>query len=95
MRWSVTCEVKCVDPGRELAWSTIERDRELVRWTYRFEPADGGTELTESFEVYWLPPLARLAEDLLMRDRDRRRAEAMQATVAQIKTIAEAAGAHQ
>jgi len=91
MRWSVTCEVKRADPGRELAWSTIERDRELVRWTYRFEPAGRGTDLTESFEVHWLPPLARLAEDVLMRDRDRRRSEAMQATLAQIKTLAEAA----
>jgi hypothetical protein len=46
------------------------------------------------FEVYWLPRLARLAEVLLIRDRDRRRAEAMQADVAQIKTVAEAAAAH-
>jgi uncharacterized protein YndB with AHSA1/START domain len=89
MRWSVTCEVKTAEPGQELAWSTVDRGREMVRWRYRFEPADGGTDVAESFEVVWLPPMARLAEDVLMRDRDRRRAEAMRATLGRIKALAE------
>jgi uncharacterized protein YndB with AHSA1/START domain len=90
MRWSVTCEVKTAEPGHELAWSTVERGREMVRWRYRFEPAGGGTDVTESFEVMWLSPLGRLAEDVLMRDRDRRREESMRATLEQIKALAEA-----
>lgn len=91
MRWSVICEVKTAEPGRELAWSTMEDNRELVRWRYLFEPADGGTELVESFEVVWLPPAAAYGEDVLMRDRDRRREEAMCVTFARIKDIAEGA----
>lgn len=91
MRWSVTCEVRTAEPGRELEWSTVQRGRELVRWRYLFEPADGGTDVTESFEVVWLPPMARFAEDVLMRDRDRRREEAMRFTLKRIKDIAEEA----
>jgi hypothetical protein len=87
----MTCEVKSAEPGRELAWSTVQRDRELVRWRYLFEPAEGGTDLTESFEVVWLPLTARLAEDVLMRDRDRRREDSMRATLNRIKDIAETA----
>ena len=89
MHWSVTCEVTTVEPNQEIAWSTVDGEREMVRWRYRFEPADGGTDLTESFEVKWLPFTARLAEDVLMRDRDRRREQAMRTTLERIKALAE------
>ena len=89
MRWSMTCQVNTAEPGRELAFSTIQRERALVHWRYRLEPADGGTDLIESFQVIWLPFTARLAEDVLMRDRDRRREEAMRATLSRIKDLAE------
>ncbi len=91
MEWSVICEVKAAEPGGELAWSTVEDGREMVRWRYLFEPADGGTDVTESFEVVWLPPLASYGEDVLMRGRDRRREEGMRTTLYRIKDIAEAA----
>ena len=90
LRWSVTCEVKAADPGRELAFSTVSGNRECVRWRYQLAPADGGTDLTESFGVMWLRLDARIAEDFLMRDRDRRREEGMRSTLENIKTIAEA-----
>jgi len=89
MRWSMTCQVIAAERGRELTFSTIQRERELVRWRYDLEPADDGTELTESFEVIWLPFNARLAEDVFMRDRDRRREQAMRATLSRIKDVAE------
>ncbi|HET7739030.1 MAG TPA: SRPBCC family protein [Mycobacterium sp.] len=89
MRWSMTCEVKTADPGREISWATVKGARELVVWTYRLRPASQGCELTESFEVQWLPPTAVLAEDFLMRDRDRRRDEAMRSTLDRIKKAAE------
>jgi uncharacterized protein YndB with AHSA1/START domain len=90
MRWSVACEVKTADPGRELAFSTVDRGREMVGWCYRLEPTDGGTNLIESFEVIWLSLAGRLAEDFLMRNRDRRREEAMRATLERIKSMVEA-----
>ncbi len=90
LRWSMTCEVKAADPGRELAFSTVRGERECVRWRYQLEPANGGTDITESFEVVWLPLDARIGEDFLMRDRDRRREQGMRATLERIKAIAEA-----
>jgi hypothetical protein len=84
------CEVKVAEPQRELAWSTLRGDREVVRWRYVMEPADGGTELTESFEVIWLPFDARFAEDVLMRNRDRRRQDSMRTTLERIKAALEA-----
>jgi uncharacterized protein YndB with AHSA1/START domain len=90
MRWSVACRVKHVVPGEELSFSTLRRDKEMVTWTYRLRPSGGGVKLTESFDVHWLPLSARFAEDHLMRDRDRRREEAMRATLERIKQLAEA-----
>ena len=90
LRWSMTCRVKTAEPGRELSFATVKGDRELVTWAYRLAPADGGTDVTESFEVHWLPLTGRVAEDRLMPDRDRRREEAMRATLGRIKASAEA-----
>ncbi|HZT66230.1 MAG TPA: SRPBCC family protein [Acidimicrobiales bacterium] len=92
MRWSMTCEVKSAEPDRVLSWSTVQKGRELATWTYRLEPEGPGTNITESFDVHWLPFTARLAEDVLMRDRDRRREDAMRATLGRIKGAAETAG---
>ena len=89
LRWSMTCEVKTAEAPSEISWATVKGNRELVVWTYRLRPAGDGCELTESFECRWLPPTAVLAEDFLMRDRDRRRDEAMRATLDRIKRAAE------
>jgi hypothetical protein len=48
--------VLVADPGHEFAFATEEGGREGVVWRYRFEPVDGGTCVTESYEVTWLPP---------------------------------------
>jgi len=90
LRWSMTCEVKIVDPGHQIAWSTMNGDKEVVRWTYRLEGANGGTDLTESFEAKSWPPAVRLFEDLVMRNRDEKRDTAMRATLERIKAEAEA-----
>ncbi len=89
VRWAMTCEVKTADPGREVSWSTLQRGRELVTWSYRFEPEGSGTKVTESFQVHWLPPMARFFEDVLMMNRDRDREDAMRATLGRIKEVAE------
>jgi uncharacterized protein YndB with AHSA1/START domain len=90
MRWSMTCEVKEAEPGQVLAFSTMRGAREVVCWRYHLEAANGGTDVTESFECVWLPLDARIAEDFLMRDRDRRREAGMRQTLERIKAIAEA-----
>jgi uncharacterized protein YndB with AHSA1/START domain len=89
LRWSMTCEVKVAEPGRELAWSTVRGDKEIVRWSYRMAPADGGTELTESFQALSWPLDVRFFEDVVMRNRDQHRETAMRTTLERIKTVAE------
>lgn len=89
VRWAMACEVKTAEPGQEVSWSTVQRGRELVTWRYQFEPEGSGTKVTESFEVHWLPPLARFFEDVLMVNRDRSREDAMRATLERIKAVAE------
>ena len=47
-KWSSTCEVTESEPGRSFAFRTGSSKTE---WRYRFEPVDGGTRVTESYEV--------------------------------------------
>ncbi|MGH3556364.1 SRPBCC family protein [Mycobacterium sp.] len=89
MRWSMTCRVTTADPGRELSWATVRRGKEIVRWTYRLEPANGGTGVTESFEARRWPLDVRLAEDFIMRNRNEQRAQAMAATLEHIRAVVE------
>jgi hypothetical protein len=86
----MTCEVKTAERGRELSWSTVRGNKEIVRWTYRIEPAEGGTDLFESFEAMSWPLDVRLFEDLVMRNRNDQRQAAMQTTLQRIKAAAEA-----
>lgn len=94
LRWSMTCEVKVADPGRELAWSTVKGDRDIVWWRYRLESSNGGTDVTESFEAVQWPLDVRVFEDIVMRDRDRKREQAMRTTLERIKAAVEANTAH-
>jgi len=45
--WETRSEVIAAEPGREFAFVVGES---LVRWGYTFSPAEGGTQLTESWE---------------------------------------------
>ena len=46
--WDTRSEVVAAEPGREFAWMVGEG---IVRWGYLLEPADGGTRLTETWEL--------------------------------------------
>lgn len=92
LRWAMTCQVQVAEPGEELGWSTMQRGREVVRWTYRMVPADGGTDLVESFDAKSWPLVVRIFEDVIMRNRDEGRDAAMRATLQRIKAAAEADG---
>ncbi|MET7286998.1 SRPBCC family protein [Streptomyces sp. NPDC005573] len=55
-RWVTRCTVTAADPGRRFAFRVhaIGLDRPVLRgpiatWEYRFEPADGGTRVTETW----------------------------------------------
>jgi len=88
LRWSRTCEVLVADAGHEFAFRTVPtwRYRDSTVWRYRFEPAGGGTEVTEDYEVAMLPPHALraaisrlLPHHLDMRPHLRRTLEALKA----------------
>jgi hypothetical protein len=67
VRWSRLCEILVADPGREFAFRTIPTltKPDSTVWRYRFEPADGGTAVTESYEIVKMPP--RLLVALIQR----------------------------
>jgi uncharacterized protein YndB with AHSA1/START domain len=56
-----TCTVLASVPGREFTFGVGNGDKPLNVWRYQLEPAAGGTDVTESFElanilflrVYW------------------------------------------
>lgn len=90
MKWSMVCQVTEAEPAKRLSWTTMFGRREGTRWTYQLEATpDGGTELTESFEVLYLSLLGVVAEDFLMRNRDQQREQGMRRTLERIKAVVE------
>lgn len=75
------------DPGREFAFVTEEGGRESTVWRYRFEPVPGGTQVTESYEVRWIPAWARIVDVPGNRHRELR--EAMSHTLGRLRVAAE------
>ena len=55
MRWSRRGRILTADVGREFAFATEEGGHESTVWRYRFEPAAGGTRVTEPYEVKRIP----------------------------------------
>ena len=88
MKWSTTPEVIAADPGREFAFVTKMGSREATRWRYRLAAADGGTDVTESWEEVWSPAPMRMFNGLLRRYK--KLDEGVQATLQRLKAAAEA-----
>jgi len=84
-----TCRVTACEPGREFGFEVLLGDRPVNNWHYRFVPAGGGTEVTESF---------RMSEGLLTtlfglfggQLRTRRNVRDMRKTLERIKAVVEA-----
>jgi uncharacterized protein YndB with AHSA1/START domain len=89
LKWSRRGRVLTADPGREFAFATEEGGKEGVVWRYRFEPVEGGTRVTESYEVRRIPAWARIVDVPTNRVRELR--EGLQHTLDQLKTAAESA----
>jgi hypothetical protein len=88
-RWSRGGRVLAADPGREFAFVTEEGGRESTVWRYRFEPVEGGTRVTESYDAKWLPGWARIID--VPANRHRELQEAMRHTLEHLKSAAETA----
>jgi Polyketide cyclase / dehydrase and lipid transport len=96
VRWSTFARVIAADPGREFSFvvTLLTFRREMTKWRYRLEPAaDGGTEVTESFELLDdLPWYVAAAERLMgVGDRKADLQRGMQRTLERMKAAAEAA----
>ena len=89
IRWSRHGRVLVADPGREFTFVTEEGGRDSTQWRYRFEPVDGGTRVTESYDAKWLPLWARIIDGPLNRRKELH--DNMRHTLAQLKTAAEKA----
>jgi Polyketide cyclase / dehydrase and lipid transport len=46
-KWSTTGTVVECEPGRAFAFDVTSGPVKVARWTYRFEPTDGGCKVTE------------------------------------------------
>jgi Polyketide cyclase / dehydrase and lipid transport len=88
MKWSRRGRVLVADPGREFAFVTEEGGYEGTVWRYRFEAVEGGTRVTESYEVKRIPAWARIVDVPTNRARELR--EAMRHTLSQLKNTVEA-----
>lgn len=57
-RWSRTCEIVEADRPRRVSWRTVPSRLypDSTLWTYDLAPADGGTRITQSFQVLKLSP---------------------------------------
>jgi hypothetical protein len=88
IKWSRRGRVLFADPGRQFAFVTEEGGREGTVWRYSFEAVEGGTRVTESYEVRRIPVWARIVDVPTNRARELR--EAMEHTLAQLKNTAEA-----
>ena len=86
--WSRRGRVLAAEPGREFAFVTEEGGRESTEWRYRFEPVDGGTRVTESYDVKWIPTWARIVD--VPTNRRRELHDAMRHTLERLKSAAEA-----
>ncbi|HET9729048.1 MAG TPA: SRPBCC family protein [Acidimicrobiia bacterium] len=89
LRWTANGRVTVAEPGREFTFATIKGAREETRWRYVLTAADGGTDVTESYEFVWGPWYILLADVFIPRDRQLQ--QGMRTTLERIKVAAEEA----
>ena len=73
-RWTRVCEIESAEQPHVLVWRTIPSRLfpDSTRWTYELAPVDGGTRVTQRFEVLklgWL--MDRLLYAFIPAHRDR------------------------
>ncbi|MGY1804400.1 SRPBCC family protein [Blastococcus sp. SYSU D00922] len=90
--WRNRPVVTVAEPGREFAFTRTAPLAGTIAWRYRFEPADGGTRVVESYEVQ--RPVIRLGWlviEKVFRGGDRREAlhAGMRTTLERLRAAAE------
>ncbi len=89
LKYWTLCRIVACEPGREFAFTVLGPGGIPVNtWSYRFEPVDGGTDVTESFRLHDLLPL-RLYWLVAGRARGKTNREGMRETLNRIKMVVE------
>lgn len=84
-----TCRVTACEPGREFGFEVLVGDRAVNNWHYRLTPAQGSTDVTESFHLN-ASPLVSLYSIFGGQLRRRRNLRDMRKTLERIKAVVEA-----
>lgn len=87
--WSVVCTVVAANPGEEFSFTTGPPDEPYVQWTYRIAASDGGSQVTEIWNVHKLPPTLESRTPEQLGERTAAVQSAMQATLSAMKADAE------
>jgi hypothetical protein len=84
-----TCKVTSCEPDRDFGFAVLAKDSATNTWRYELVGRDGGTDVTESFE---LPPkpMLRLYWAIAGWRRGGRNERGMRQTLERIKAVAEA-----
>lgn len=83
--WKTTVIIDEAEPGRAFGFRSVAGPIKIARWHYRFEPADGGTLVTETWDDQrnWLAKkIGRVASGVA--DRPAHNRAGMEATLANL-----------
>jgi uncharacterized protein YndB with AHSA1/START domain len=93
-KWSTTCEVVEAAPGKSFVFEVKSGPLGISRWEYSFEPADGGTRVTESWTDRRPKVLELISRPVMgISDRPAHNRKTMEATLERLATAAESAPA--
>jgi uncharacterized protein YndB with AHSA1/START domain len=82
------CKVTACDPGKEFGFAVYGGGRPINNWHYALRPVDGGTEVTESFQLSRSGP-TKVYWTLLGWARGKTNEKGMRQTLERIKAVAE------
>lgn len=83
------CRITACEPGENFAFDVLgPGDRMVNSWRYDFAAADGGTDVTESYQLA-ANPLTKLYWAIAGKARGRTNVKGMQETLERIKAVAE------
>jgi hypothetical protein len=85
--WS-TCEVTSCEPGRSFGFAVLAGGKPINNWRYDMKAVDGGTEVTESFELE-STMMNRIYWAILGRLRGKTNEEGMRTTLERMKVLLE------
>ena len=87
--WSVPVEITVAEPDACFEFVAAPDDGPYVRWTYRLEPLEMATRVTEIWDVIDLPPTLAKMTDEQLAGRKAAVQGTIEATLAGIKASAE------